>query len=132
VLPALAPQLRVARPSCDLDAATRFYTRALGLDVLTTFADHAGIDGVILGRPGWPYHLELTRRRDDPVAPQPTDEDLLVLYLPERSHWEAAVQRVRDVGVPAVPSRNPYWDERGVTFEDPDGYRIVLEHAEWP
>lgn len=26
---------------------------------------------------------------------------------------------------PAAPE-NPYWAERGVTFEDPDGWRVVL------
>ena len=30
-----------------------------------------------------------------------------------------------------VPSHNPYWDVRGKTFEDLDGYRVVLEQAEW-
>jgi catechol 2,3-dioxygenase-like lactoylglutathione lyase family enzyme len=126
------PQFRVARPSRDLEAATRFYTRAVGLEVLSAFADHDGFDGVVLGRPGWPFHLEFTRRREGPAAPRPTDEDLLVFYLPDRSRWLAAVQRMHDLGAPAVPSSNPYWSVHGVTFEDPDGYRIVLEHATWP
>jgi len=26
---------------------------------------------------------------------------------------------------------NPYWDKKGRTFEDPDGYRVVLQNAEW-
>lgn len=130
--PASPPQLRVARPSSDLDRATRFYTQALGLELLAAFVDHARIDGVILGHPSWPYHLELTRRRDEPLVPCPTDEDLLVFYLPDRSHWKAVAQRVRDFGASSVPSSNPYWNERGITFEDPDGYRVVLENAAWP
>ena len=109
-----------------------FYARALGFDVLATFADHAGIDGVILGHANWPYHLEFTRRRGDPLVPRPTDEDLLVFYLADRSRWSAAVQRIRDAGASVVRSSNPYWNERGLTFEDPDGYRIVLENAPWP
>ena len=32
----------------------------------------------------------------------------------------------------SVKSYNPYWDIRGKTFEDADGYRIVLEQAAWP
>ena len=130
--PAGAPLLRVARPSRAPDIAARFYERALGLDVLATFTDHAGFDGVILGHPGWPYHLELTRRRDDPVAPRPTDEDLLVLYLPDRSQWSELARRMRECGARRVTSSNPYWEERGITFEDPDGYRIVLENRPWP
>jgi hypothetical protein len=30
-----------------------------------------------------------------------------------------------------VPAFNPYWDEHGRSFEDPEGYRIVLQNAEW-
>jgi YycE-like protein len=30
-----------------------------------------------------------------------------------------------------VASFNPYWEIRGRTYEDPDGYRIVLQQAEW-
>lgn len=30
-----------------------------------------------------------------------------------------------------VSSFNPYWDREGVTFEDPDGCRIVLRNAAW-
>jgi catechol 2,3-dioxygenase-like lactoylglutathione lyase family enzyme len=122
----------VARPSRDLDAARRFYTRCLDLEVLTTFVDHAGIDGVILGHPGWPYHLELTRRRDDHVTRGSTEEDLLVFYVPDRAQWSAITQRMRDLAAPAVPNANPYWNERGITVRDPDGYRIVIENAAWP
>jgi hypothetical protein len=30
-----------------------------------------------------------------------------------------------------VRSFNPYWDARGRTYADHDGYRIVLQNAEW-
>lgn len=127
-----APQLRIARPSRDLTAATEFYTHALGLEVLGRFADHDGFDGVMLGHEGWPFHLELTYRRRAPIAPRSTEEDLLVFYLPDRSEWDAAVQRVRGLGAVEVMSANPYWAVRGVTFLDADGYRFVLEHDGWP
>jgi catechol 2,3-dioxygenase-like lactoylglutathione lyase family enzyme len=100
--------------------------------VLVTFADHAGFDGVMLGRFGWPYHLELTHRRDEPIEPRPTAEDLLVFYLPDRGEWQRAVRRLYDAGARTVMSANPYWDARGVTVEDPDGYRIVLVNDAWP
>ena len=109
------PHLRIARPSRDLAAATHFYTRALGLEVLGSFIDHAGIDGVMLGRAGWPYHLEFTRRRHHPHTPGATDEDLLVWYVPDRADWTAVVLQIRATGAQPVASSNPYWDERGVT-----------------
>jgi hypothetical protein len=30
-----------------------------------------------------------------------------------------------------VLSPNPYWNEWGVTIEDPDGYRLVLCRRAW-
>jgi len=35
-------------------------------------------------------------------------------------------------GAREVESSNPYWNVRGVTFRDADGYRFVLENAAWP
>jgi hypothetical protein len=41
------------------------------------------------------------------------------------------VRRRHDVGASFVASSNPHWDEHGVTLEDPDGYRLVLQRADW-
>jgi prolyl oligopeptidase len=38
---------------------------------------------------------------------------------------------MRDAGFRQVASFNPYWEVRGCTFEDPDGYRVVVECADW-
>ena len=34
-------------------------------------------------------------------------------------------------GFRPVVSFNPYWAARGRTFEDPKGYRVLLQNAEW-
>jgi hypothetical protein len=34
-------------------------------------------------------------------------------------------------GFEAVTSTNPYWDVHGRTFQDPDGYRVVLQQEGW-
>ena len=31
-----------------------------------------------------------------------------------------------------VASANPYWDEHGLTFADPDGFRVELVPEAWP
>lgn len=124
--------LRVARPTDQLDEVVRFYTDGLGLRVLFSFEDHDGFDGVMLGHPDAPYHLEFTRKRGHTAGRAPTADNLLVFYLPDSSHWEQAVARMRGAGYEPVPSFNPYWDRSGVTFEDPDGYRVVLQNASWP
>ncbi|HET7766068.1 MAG TPA: VOC family protein [Burkholderiales bacterium] len=128
---AMTPQLRIARPVSDLAKASDRYRRGLGLSILGGFEDHDGFDGVILGIPGASYHFELTRCRAHPVAPAPTAEDLAVLYLPAPDEWKAACARMLAAGFRRVASFNPYWETRGRTYEDADGYRIVLEHAEW-
>jgi catechol 2,3-dioxygenase-like lactoylglutathione lyase family enzyme len=125
------PILRVARPTDNLEALLRFYEQGLGLSVLHRFEDHDGFDGVMLGRADAPYHFEFTAKRGHAVGRAPTPDNLLVFYLPETDAWKEAVRRLRDAGFDPVPSFNPYWDRDGVTFEDPDGYRIVLQKAAW-
>ena len=124
--------MRVARPTDRLEEVVRFYRDGLGLEELGSFEDHEGFDGVMLGVAGEPYHLELTRQRGHEVGRAPTAEHLLAFYLPDRDEWQRAVDRVRACGYEPVPSHNPYWDLQGVTFEDPDGYRVVLQNAAWP
>jgi len=126
-----APVLRVARPSDDLEALLRFYQKGLGLAVLSHFEDHEGFDGIMLGSEGAPYHLEFTRAHGHVAGRAPTPDNLLVFYLPDAEEWKAAVQRMRDAGFAPAASFNPYWDREGVTFEDPDGYRVVLQNAAW-
>ena len=126
-----APKLRVARPSDDLDALVRFYRDGLGLSVLYRFEDHAGFDGIMLGQSGAPYHFEFTRARGHAAGRAPTRDNLLVFYLPDRTAWRDAVAGMRSAGYEPVPAFNSYWDKMGLTFEDPDGYRIVLQNAAW-
>ena len=125
------PTLRVARPSDDLDRLLPFYVDGVGLSLLYRFEDHDGFDGVMLGRAGAPYHLEFTRARGHAAGRAPTRDNLLVFYLPERAVWRAAVDRMRAAGFAPVPAFNPYWDRDGVTFEDPDGYRVVFQGSAW-
>ena len=126
------PQLRIARPVSDLRRAERMYAEGLGLRRLGGFEDHQGVAGVMLGLPGAGYHFEFTACRDHPVAPAPTAEDLAVFYLPDTAEWERRCAAMLASGFRAVPSFNPYWDACGRTFEDADGYRVVLQNAGWP
>jgi hypothetical protein len=107
------------------------YCRGLGLHVIDGFESHDGFNGVMLGVDGASYHFEFMRSRTHPVAPAPTPEDLVILYLPAAAEWEAACAAMSAAGFRQVRSFNPYWDAGGRTFEDPDGYRIVLHQSEW-
>lgn len=123
--------LRIARPVSNVSKAEQMYCAALGLSVLGRFQDHKGFDGVMLGDAGMDYHFEFTQCRTHPVAPAPTQEDLLVLYIPDEGTWKSACARLTEHGFVQVVSFNPYWDVSGRTFEDFDGYRIVLQNAAW-
>jgi catechol 2,3-dioxygenase-like lactoylglutathione lyase family enzyme len=127
----MIPKLRVARPTNNLAALRHFYVEGLGLPELYAFAGHDGFDGLMVGHPQAPYHLEFTQQAGHVVPLAPTAENLLVFYLPERAAWEAAVARMQAHGYPAVPAHNAYWDQQGRTFADPDGYHVVLQHADW-
>jgi hypothetical protein len=99
--------------------------------VLFRFEDHDGFDGIMMGREGDPYHFEFTSKHGKIAGRAPSEDNLLVFYYPDLADWRVAVQRMHDQGFVPVRSFNPYWDREGVTFEDPDGYRIVLQNASW-
>jgi catechol 2,3-dioxygenase-like lactoylglutathione lyase family enzyme len=120
-------ELRVARHTDRLDEVVGFYRDGIGLKQIGGFRDHEGYEGVFLEVAGTGAHLELTSRGGH-VAPEPHPESLLVLYLGD----EEAVQVVAGrLGVEPIPPANPYWADHGLTFEDPDGFRIVLVPERW-
>ena len=123
--------LRIARPVGDLERSVAMYRDGLGLHELGRFEDHAGFDGVMLGLPDATWHFEFTVCRAHPVRPSPTPEDLAVFYLPDAAQWQARCAAMAAAGFREVDSFNPYWQQRGRTFEDADGYRVVLQQAEW-
>ncbi len=129
----MTPQahLRVARPTDHLAEVVRFYRDGLGFEGLGQFKDHGGFDGVMLGHRGQAYHLEFTCKRGHPAGRAPTKDNLLVFYLPDAAEWRQALERMHLHGFEPLPSFNPYWDRHGRTFEDPDGYRVVLQNAAW-
>jgi catechol 2,3-dioxygenase-like lactoylglutathione lyase family enzyme len=124
--------LRVARPTDRLGEVIRFYRDGVGLVEVVSFHDHEGFGGVMLGTPGASYHLEFTQQTGHVAGLAPSQENLLVFYLAAREEWQAAVDRMVGAGYAPVASYNPYWDQSGCTFEDPDGYRVVFQNASWP
>jgi prolyl oligopeptidase len=123
--------MRVARPTDRLAGITAMYVKGLGVSVLAEFTDHDGFDGVILGHPVDQYHIEFTSQKGHTVGRAPTKDHLLVLYVPDRETWEGACARMVDAGFLPVASYNPYWDAHGRTYEDLDGYRVVLQNEAW-
>lgn len=123
--------LRVARPTDNLQAIADMYQTGLGLEVLSHFEDHNGFDGIMLGNADMQYHFEFTHHRGHEAGVAPTQDNLLVFYISDKEEWESQCLKMTDAGFKGVPSYNPYWDHAGKTFEDLDGYRVVLQNSDW-
>lgn len=122
-------RVRVARPTDRLAEVLRFYEDGLGLTRIGSFEGHAGYSGVMLGLPGEEYHLEFTTHEEGSPCPAPTRDNLLVLYIPDNEAVAELAGRLRVVGHAPVEPENPYW-AGDLTFEDPDGWRVVLRHVD--
>ena len=123
-------QVRVARPTRDLEAARSFYGELLRMPALASFEDHDGYSGVVFGLPDSSRQLEVVSREG--VTPSPTAEDQLVLYLGSADAVARAATRIRGAGFAPAVSPNPYWARTGaVCFVDPDGYSVVLSPQAW-
>ncbi|MFT5089890.1 MAG: hypothetical protein ACI906_003178 [Candidatus Latescibacterota bacterium] len=123
--------MRVARPTDHLDAIENMYVEGLGFEILGRFAGHDGFDGIMLGHKNNPYHLEFTHHHGVTVGKAPTADNLLVFYISDMGQWQLAGKRMGEAGFTPASSYNPYWDVVGKTFEDIDGYRVVLQNQEW-
>jgi len=123
--------LRVVRPTDNLAAIVEMYVAGLGFSVIAQFVDHEGFDGAILGHPQQPYHFAFTSQHGHCAGSAPTKDHLLVFFMPAQSEWEESCKRMLKAGFRAVRSSNPYWDRKGRTFEDVDGYRVVLQNDAW-
>jgi hypothetical protein len=63
----------------------------------------------MLGHPKHHYHLEFTSHSTEKARHAPTQENLLVYYVPDGEEFESAIQRIPTSGFIKVQSFNPYW-----------------------
>ena len=119
-------EVRIARPTDKFDEIKKFYGEGLGLPLIGSFEEHEGYNGVMFGLPGRDYHLEFTSHSSGSPCPAPTKDNLLVFYLPDKTDIDKIEKRFNALGCFSVPPENPYWKGKGLTFEDPDGWRVVL------
>ncbi len=114
--------VRFTRHTARLQECVRFWRDELGLLEVDRFEGHDGYAGVILALPEGGVQLELTAGGAH-APPEPHPETLIVLYL---GSWEAVRERADGVRRARVSAANPYWERNGQTYEDPDGFRVVL------
>ena len=123
--------LRIARPTDNLAEITKMYINGLGFQMLAEFSDHKGFDGTIIGHQQHNYHFEFTHHRGTTVGKAPSQDNLLVFYIADKKIWQECCGNMLAAGFTKVASYNPYWDVNGQTFEDLDGYRVVLQNSGW-
>ena len=121
-----ATQFRIARPTGRLAEVVRFYTEGLQLNMLYSFEGHGGYSGAMIGLPGVNYHLEFIQDKKGTCGTAPTKENLLVLYFKSEDDLLKIRKSLESMGNHPVEPENPYWQDKSWTYEDPDGWRVVL------
>lgn len=117
--------LRVARHTNNLEKIEDFYVNLLGFERLGGFQNHNNYDGVFIGKTGLDWHFEFTQ--SETKANHKFDEDdIIVLYPDTIRKYNSLLESLLENGIPTITAINPYWNENGQMFLDPDGYRIVI------
>lgn len=124
--------IRIGRPTNNLEEITKMYVQGLGFEIIGGFDNHGDFSGRMVGHSKHHYHLEFTTHRTEQAGRAPSLENLLVFYLPDETEYKEAIDRISNSGFKKVTSFNPYWERGGHTFEDLDGYRVVINNAESP
>lgn len=124
-------KLRIARATNDLKRTVELYSSGIGLKVLGSFENHEGFDGVMLGSTDVDYHFEFTYEAGNQAPSSNSTENLIVFYISEPLEFEKIKTQMITAGFKKVKSHNPYWDTHGDTFEDFEGYRVVICRDPW-
>lgn len=117
--------LRVARHTNNLEAIEHFYVNILGFEQLGGFENHNNYDGIFIGKSGLDWHFEFTQSQTK--ANHTFDEDdVIVLYPKTILDYNELIKKLLQHNISSTHATNPFWNENGKMFLDPDGYRIVI------
>lgn len=117
--------LRVARHTNNLEIIENFYVNILGFEKLGGFQNHNNYNGSFIGKSELDWHFEFTQ--SDVKANHLFDEDdIIVLYPDTIKKYNNLLNNILDNNISIITAKNPYWNENGKMFLDPDGYRIVV------
>jgi catechol 2,3-dioxygenase-like lactoylglutathione lyase family enzyme len=112
-----------ARFVSDLRASLAFYVDLAGFPLLAIFPSPDEPAGAIL-RLSEGCALELLQQQ--PSTRSHPSLDHVILHMSGVEAGEAIVRRFEDRGVMPVPPVNPFWQDRGRAFADPDGAQLVI------
>ena len=116
---------RFARHTNDLEQIKSFYIAILGFELLGTFENHNGYDGVFIGKSNENWHLEFTKTKEV-ISFDFKEDDILVFYPASKTEFDLLVHKLQSHEIEFIKVKNPYWNENGKMILDPDGYRILI------
>ncbi len=118
-------QLRIARHTNKIEEIKIFYTTILNLEILGEFQKHNGYDGIFIGKPTFDWHLEFITTHED-VNHQFDEDDCLVFYPTTQQEYDEIIERLELHHIKPIKSKNPYWNDNGISFLDPDGFIVIV------
>ena len=121
-------KLRFARHTNNLEKIKSFYIDVIGLKLLGSFENHNNYDGIFLSKPNLGWHLEFTKS-DEIVKFNFNEEDYLVFYPENESEYSEILNRIVKNEIKFLKSKNPFWNENGKLFLDPDGFGIIISNS---
>jgi len=116
---------RFARHTNCLEKLKKFYTQVLHFEILGSFENHNGYNGVFLGKENENWHLEFTENKEFTEFNFGKD-DMLVFYPQTQIEYQEILNTISENEIQFIEAKNPYWCENGKMFLDPDGYRIII------
>ncbi len=120
-------KLRVARHTNHLEKIKSFYIDILEFELLGSFENHNNYDGVFIGKPNLDWHFEFTKSNEN--ANHIFDEDDIIVLYPETIlEYDQLINNLLNNNITLINSKNPYWNENGKMFLDPDGFRIIISN----
>ena len=118
---------RFARHTNDLEQIKTFYIAILGFELLGTFKNHNGYDGIFIGKSNENWHLEFTTTKAV-ICLDFNEDDMLVFYPTSKIEFDILVNKLQSHEIKFIKAKNPYWNENGKMILDPDGYRIIISN----
>lgn len=118
-------KFRYARHTNNLQAIIDFYTVVLNFEVLGSFENHDGYDGVFLGKEGLNWHLEFTSDNSETIH-HFNEDDALVFYPTSKEEYSNIVANFACNKINQFEPKNPYWRIHGIMVKDPDGCPIMI------
>ncbi|GGF81054.1 VOC family protein [Wenyingzhuangia marina] len=118
---------RAARHTHNLEVISKFYVDVLNLELLGSFKNHDGYDGVFIGKQECDWHLEFTISKHK--AQHTFDEDDLFVFYPQNEkEYSLILKNIHQNNISLSVPKNPYWAKNGILIQDPDGYNIIISH----